>query len=87
MLIFCLYGVSLPIAFILGIKMDYGVSGLWIGFAIGRLIQAMMYAVIMYRADWIAVFQLNYERRIQHENYKLLSEIRSRLGSSHFTNY
>ena len=64
MLISCLYGVSLPTAFILGVKMDYGVSGLWIGFAIGRLIQAMMYAVILYQADWVAVFQLNYERKI-----------------------
>ena len=69
-------------AFVLAIKMEWGVMGLWIGFSIGQVLMALLYAVFLYRTDWLAVFQLNNERMIQDETRKLLYDIRSGLGSS-----
>ena len=76
------YGVSIPLAFVFAIKMEYGEPGLWIGVGIGQVLMVIFYAIILYRADWLAVFQLNNERMIQDEARKLLYDIRSGLGSS-----
>ena len=44
--------VGLPLAWLFGLKMEYGIVGLELGLGAGILIQLVGYSVIINKADW-----------------------------------
>lgn len=47
--------IGLPLAFALGISAGFGVTGIWLGFAIFRLVAAVTLAAIWIRGDWKSI--------------------------------
>ncbi|MCA9840323.1 MAG: MATE family efflux transporter [Trueperaceae bacterium] len=47
--------VSVPVAYILALKMGYGINGVWIGLALGNLVQAILLLNRWLQKPWINV--------------------------------
>lgn len=51
----CYYAVGMPLALILGFKMDMGVRGFWLAFTIAISLQDIIVTAIIVFTDWYAV--------------------------------
>ena len=50
--VFCQWLLAIPLAIVLGIKMEFGVMGLQGGFAIAITVQCIAYLTILMSKDW-----------------------------------
>jgi Na+-driven multidrug efflux pump len=46
------YIIGLPLAYVLGIQLGYGVVGLWLGMTVGLLFVAVTGVIVILRSDW-----------------------------------
>ncbi|XP_031275746.1 protein DETOXIFICATION 34-like [Pistacia vera] len=60
--LFCYYVVGLPLGFLLGYKMEYGVQGIWVGMICGTFLQTMILVYIIYKTNWNKEVEQTYER-------------------------
>ena len=44
--------IGIPVGYIIGIKLGYGVEGLWIGMTLGLYVIAIGCTIIVFRSDW-----------------------------------
>ena len=73
-LLLSLYGISLPVAYFLAIRMEVGVTGLWTGFSAGQVFVTVLYAwILAFRTDWQEVFQINRDRKKLEAERKRIS--------------
>ncbi|MCL7038673.1 hypothetical protein MKW94_026759, partial [Papaver nudicaule] len=56
------YLIGLPIGFLLGVKFDWGLEGLWIGTQIGVGLQTIVLLIMCWRADWDKEVQSSKDR-------------------------
>lgn len=49
---FCLICLNFPMAYIMGLRRERGLPGLWVGFGISAVVLAVLYTVILVRLDW-----------------------------------
>ncbi|XP_031275747.1 protein DETOXIFICATION 34-like [Pistacia vera] len=60
--LFCYYVVGLPLGFLLGYKMEYGVQGIWVGMICGTFLQTIILVYIIYKTNWNKEVEQTYER-------------------------
>jgi Na+-driven multidrug efflux pump len=46
------YIIGLPLGYVLGIQLGYGVVGLWLGMTVGLLFVAITGVIVIFRSDW-----------------------------------
>ena len=46
------YALGIPVACLLSLWKDYGVLGLEAGFGVALIVQAILYALLLCKADW-----------------------------------
>ena len=46
------YAIGLPLALVLGFKLEMGIRGFWLGFTIALIFQDLLVTLIICRADW-----------------------------------
>jgi MATE family multidrug resistance protein len=52
---FAFYIIGLPLGYVLGIQLGYGVVGLWSGMTVGLLFVAVTGVIAILRSDWTKV--------------------------------
>ena len=50
--IFCMFIVGLPLSWLFGIKLGFGLPGLWVGYGLCSLSLAILYTWILRRLNW-----------------------------------
>lgn len=63
----CLYAIANPLSFILGIHLEMGLWGIWLGAFSGVALLSLIFAVMSYRIKW--------NRSLQSEDSALLQDI------------
>ena len=53
--IVCRIFISLPLGYLFGVHLNYGLSGLWVGYGISSLILGGLYSWILIKLDWVDV--------------------------------
>ncbi|KAI3927238.1 hypothetical protein MKW92_009076 [Papaver armeniacum] len=56
------YLIGLPIGYLFGFKLDWGLRGLWIGTQIGVGLQTIVLLIMCWRADWDKEVQISKDR-------------------------
>ncbi|KAI3847272.1 hypothetical protein MKX03_023947 [Papaver bracteatum] len=56
------YLIGLPMGFLFGFKLDWGLRGLWIGTQIGVGLQTIVLLIMCWRADWDKEVQISKDR-------------------------
>ncbi|XP_026440103.1 protein DETOXIFICATION 33-like [Papaver somniferum] len=56
------YLIGLPVGIFMGLKLDWGLEGLWIGLQIGMGLQTIVLLIMFWRADWDKEVQISHDR-------------------------
>jgi MATE family multidrug resistance protein len=51
-IIFCMWFIRLPVAFVLALPLGYGALGVWIAMLVSMVFQGLLMALRFYRGGW-----------------------------------
>ena len=69
--IICIYAIGLPLALVLGFKMEMGVKGFWLGFTVAIICQDIFVTMVIVCSSWavdqktVPTNEQSYEKGIQ----------------------
>lgn len=75
----CYYILGMPLALVLGFKLEMGVRGFWLGFTCALLLQDIIVTLIIVCTDWDSV---RADKEISEESKQLLEDDQGSLAKS-----